>query len=448
MRPSRALRLGVAFALGAAALLGLSIAERLALGLASHPALARRGLLVPPLLGGLLGVALALFVEWVREGRDRYRTVADLAADMVFWRLPDGRLRYVSPSALALTGYTADEFLADPGLLERIVHPDDRDVVAGQRHALGPGGRIGRVDFRIVRRDGETRWISHVWRPVRGPLGEPAGVRGSHQDVTEQRGLELQLRQAQKHDALGRIAASVAHDFNSAVTAIAASAEHLALTAPEGPTRRSAEEVVQAAHAATRLTRSLLTFSRAEPAALEPLDLRALARDFERMLRRVAGPSVGLTLEAHGPPLVSRADPSQLQQVLVNLVANARDAMPGGGPVCVRFERVRVAEVPATWAAPDGSAAPGWHSVIVVSDAGVGMDARTREHLFEPFFTTKAPGHGTGLGLAVVEGIVREHGGFVTVESEPGEGATFRVHLPAEIADGVPGTPSPARAPV
>jgi signal transduction histidine kinase len=126
----------------------------------------------------------------------------------------------------------------------------------------------------------------------------------------------------------------------------------------------------------------------------------------------------------------------------VNLVANARDAMPEGGPLRIRFERVHVAEVPAHWAAPAGSASPGWHAVIVVSDGGAGMDARTREHLFEPFFTTKAPGKGTGLGLAVVDGIVREHGGFVTVESQPGQGATFRVHLPDETPDAAC-TPAP-----
>jgi PAS domain S-box-containing protein len=380
-------------------------------------------------------------LDRLRASEHRHRLVADLAAEVIYLRRPDGALEYVSPSALAITGWTAEELAADPGLLDRLVHPDDRELLLHHRHALGPDGKLSRVDLRIVRRDGEVRWVSHLCRPVRGPRGEPAGIRGSYQDVTDQRALEHQLRQAQKLDALGRIAASVAHDFNNAVTAIAASAEYLALSAPEGPTRRSAEEVVQAAHAATRLTRTLLTFSRREPAALAPLDLRELARDFERMLRRVGGPAVALAVDAEGPPLLARADPAQLQQVLVNLVANARDAMPDGGPLVVRFERVRVAEIPAQWAPPAGGAAPGWHAVIVVADAGTGMDARTREHLFEPFFTTKAPGQGTGLGLAVVDGIVRGHGGFVTVESQPGQGATFRVHLPDE-------TPEAARTPV
>jgi PAS domain S-box-containing protein len=432
---SRATRLAGAFALGAALLSALAVLQRLVNGLPRELVVAPRGFVVPVLAGGLGALVVAAFVERLRESEHRHRIVADLAAEMVFWRLPDGELEYVSPSALALTGYAAEEFVADPGLLERMVHPDDRALFARHRHALGPAGKLARMDFRIVRRDGEVRWISHLCRPVRGPDGEPAGVRGSHHDVTDQRALEQQLRQAQKMDALGRIAASVAHDFNNAVTAIAASAEYLALSAPDGPTRRSAEEVVQAAHAATRLTRTLLTFSRREPASLAPVDLRALSRDFERMLRRVGGPGVALAVDAEGPPLLARADPAQLQQVLVNLVANARDAMPEGGPLVVRFERVRVAEVPAQWTAPAGSAAPGWHAVIVVSDGGVGMDARTREHLFEPFFTTKAPGQGTGLGLAVVDGIVREHGGFVTIESRPGQGATFRVHLPDETPE-------------
>jgi hypothetical protein len=126
----------------------------------------------------------------------------------------------------------------------------------------------------------------------------------------------------------------------------------------------------------------------------------------------------------------------------VTLASNAHDAVPDGGGLTIRFERVRVAEVPPLWAAPGGSAAPGWHAVLVVSDTGVGMDQRTREHLFEPFFTTKAVGHGTGLGLAVVEGIVRDHGGFVTVESAPGQGATFRVHLPDALGNALQ-TPPP-----
>jgi len=430
---SRGMRFAAAFALGAIALAAVSIPNRIMLGhdlgVAYALALDPRGLVVPGVIGGLCGIALAWFVERLRASEARYRVVADLATEMIFWRLASGEVAYVSPSCLTLTGYPAEEFIEDPGLLERMVHPEDRDVYANHRHAFGPGGKTGRVDFRIVRRDGELRWVSHRCRPVRGPDG-PQGVRGSHVDITEQRVLEAQLRHALRNDALGRIAESVAHDFNNAVTAIAASAEHLALSAPDAATRRSAEEVVQAAFAATRLTRSLLTFTRREQSAPSTMAIQDVARDFERMLRRVVGPRVTLAIEADGPPLRVRGDASQLQQVLVNLGTNARDAMPEGGKLTIRFERVRVADVPALWAAPGGSAAPGWHAVLVASDTGSGMDPRTREHLFEPFFTTKAAGHGTGLGLAVVEGIVREHGGFITVESAPGQGATFRVHLP------------------
>jgi PAS domain S-box-containing protein len=443
---SGGMRLVAAYALGAAVLCTLAIPQRLMLGLPPELVFAPRGFVIPFFAGGLGALALALAFERIRASEARYRIVADLATELIFWRRPDGSLLYVSPSCLAVTGWSAEELVADPDLLERMVHPEDRDLFANHRHALGPAGKVGRVDFRIVRRDGEIRWISHLCRPVGGPGGEPAGVRGSHQDVTEQRALEHQLRQAQKMDALGRIAASVAHDFNNAVTAIAASAEYLALSAGDAATRRSAEEVMQAAHAATRLTRTLLVFSRREPAAVEALDLRELGRDFERMLRRVVGPGVTLTVDAAGPPLRARADASQLQQVLVNLATNARDAMPGGGPLAVRFERVRVAQVPAAWAPPAGSASPGWHAVIVVADGGAGMDVRTREHLFEPFFTTKAAGQGTGLGLSVVDGIVREHGGFVTVESEPGRGATFRVHLPDATPEALR-TPAPAGEP-
>jgi signal transduction histidine kinase len=274
---------------------------------------------------------------------------------------------------------------------------------------------------------------------------ESAAVRRSEAERARERDrLEEQLRQAQKMEAIGRLAGGVAHDFNNLLTAINGYSEVLlAELPPDGPLRPYVEEIVKAGERATRLTQQLLVFSRNQPVAPEVLDLNAVIADAVELLRRVIGEHVVLLTRLDPALGRVRADPGQLHQVLMNLAVNARDAMPEGGRLTIETTSVDLdAPAPRTF----GDVPPGAYVMLAVSDTGHGMDAATRAHLFEPFFTTKAPGKGTGLGLSTVYGIVQQSGGHIWVYSEPGRGTVFKIYLP-RVAE-VSAPPAPPAAPV
>ncbi|HJW14445.1 MAG TPA: ATP-binding protein, partial [Thermoanaerobaculia bacterium] len=242
---------------------------------------------------------------------------------------------------------------------------------------------------------------------------------GTMIDITERKRLEEQFRQAQKMEAIGRLAGGVAHDFNNILTAILGYSDLLgASLSASNPLREEVEEIRKAAERAAALTRQLLAFGRRQVLILEVLDLNLLVREMERMLRRVIGEDIEIRTR-YDPELGRvRADRGQLEQVLINLIINARDAMPSGGTITIETGNAEL----------DGHHLPA--VMLAVGDTGCGMDAETRAHIFEPFYTTKEKGKGTGLGLATVYGIVEQSGGHVRVSSEPGRGATFRVFLP------------------
>ncbi len=247
-------------------------------------------------------------------------------------------------------------------------------------------------------------------------------------DVTEQRRLEAQLRQAQKMEAVGRLAGGIAHDFNNLLTAILGSAQ-LALRElePSHTVREDLEEIRRAGLRAADLTRQLLAYSRRQVVAPKVIDLNEAVRNLDSMLRRLIREDIELVLTLSPTPLAVRSDPGQIEQVVINLVVNARDAMPQGGRITIRAEAVLLDAQQ-----PDNSppAPPGPYVHLAVSDTGSGVSPEARAHLFEPFFTTKELGKGTGLGLATVYGIVKQNGGFIYVDSEPGAGTTVRVYLP------------------
>jgi PAS domain S-box-containing protein len=337
---------------------------------------------------------------------------------------------WMSPQVEAVTGYRPEEWVGNPGFFETILHPSDRPAVIEDmrlsREHLRPFSR----DYRVRRRNGDEIWIHDESVPVLDHAGAPEFIQGYFVDITERKRLEEALRHAQKVEAVGRLAAAIAHDFNNLLTAIAGYSDLASRMVGEGhPARRSLGEISHVVQRAMRLTRQLLAFSRRQELKPELVDLAEVVRGLESMLVHIAGGEIEVELELEESASVS-ADLGQLEQVLVNLVANARDALPGGGRVSIRTGRasiVRGAES-ARLEIP-----PGDYALLVVSDTGSGMSAETAARAFEPFFSTKERGAGTGLGLSTVHGIVRQSGGAVDVSSAPGRGATFRILLPIAV---------------
>ena len=339
---------------------------------------------------------------------------------------------WVSDNITRFIGYSVEEVLAD-GWWIAGVHPDDMARTLEAQNELARTGRMV-YEYRFRERSGTYRWIRDESRVVGDTFGEDAEVVGVWVDVTERRQLEEQFRQAQKMEAVGRLAGGVAHDFNNLLTAITGYSDLLLMDLdPQDERRQDVAEIKRAAVAAADLTRQLLAFSRRQVLAPRIIDLNAVVSGAQKLLGRLIGEDV--TVETRLDPALAsvRADPGQMEQVLMNLAVNARDAMPNGGRLTIETANVMV----DTEFAPErpGPAA-GPHVLMAVSDTGIGMDEATKARIFEPFFTTKEIGKGTGLGLATVYGIVKQSDGFIWVYSEPGKGSTFKIYLPR--VDGPP----------
>jgi PAS domain S-box-containing protein len=306
------------------------------------------------------------------------------------------------------------------------IHADDRGRVrGGLETVLRSGTSFWTDEYRLRRSDGSFARVADRALIMRNEKGRAIRVVGAIMDVTETQRLQEQLIQAQKMEAIGRLAGGVAHDFNNLLTGILVSTHLLedarALTKDQ---LLEVTEIRKAAERASALTRQLLAFSRKQVMALTRLDLNETVRGVCTMLERTLGADIQLRLELADPPGTVRADAGQVEQILLNLAVNARDAMPDGGSLTLATARV---DIGADTAA---DIAPGPYIALRVTDSGVGMDAATMDRIFEPFFTTKDVGRGTGLGLSTVYGIVRQHGGHIAVESQPGKGTTFTIHLP------------------
>jgi signal transduction histidine kinase len=289
------------------------------------------------------------------------------------------------------------------------------------------------VEFRALWPDGSARWNAGQARMVRDSDGTPMRLLGIGTDISDRKSLEAQFRQAQKMEAVGLLAGGVAHDFNNLLTAILGYSTFVIDTfGPQDRRRADMEEVLKAGQRAAVLTRQLLAFSRKQVLQPTSVDLNALVMGIRQMLARLIGETVDL-VPILAPDLGTvRADAGQLEQVLMNLVLNARDAMPSGGRLAVETANV---ELDASFM-QDVTIHPGSYVLLAVSDNGIGMNEATKQRLFEPFFTTKEHGKGTGLGLATVYGIVKQTGGYIWVFSEPGKGATFKIYLPRVSGDG------------
>ncbi|HWZ28482.1 MAG TPA: response regulator [Gemmatimonadales bacterium] len=364
-----------------------------------------------------------------RQARDReayFQHLIEQAMDIIAVVDEDGAVRYASPSVLPLLGHAADD-LVGRNLLD-LVHGDDREAtlrMIREGTTTGKGSRP--LELRVRRPDGTYCTLEAIARHL---LDDPTvrGVVINARDVTERRSLERQLLQAQKMEAVGRLAGGVAHDFNNMLTAILGYTGLLLEGLPTlSPLRPDIEEIEKAAQRAAGLTRQLLAFSRKQPQEVRVLDLNEQVADMHKLLGRLLGEDIEVVTKvakALGPV---RADASQLEQVIVNLAVNARDAMPEGGRLTIETANV---ELDDSYVREHVPVQPGPYVMLAVSDTGTGMSAETLSHVFEPFFTTKEPGKGTGLGLATVYGIVKQSGGYVWCYSEPGQGTTFKVYLP------------------
>jgi PAS domain S-box-containing protein len=342
----------------------------------------------------------------------------------------------VSKSLARLLGLPPDAGGISQQDLYQRTHPEDRDRVRSTVETAVRERAEFSLAFRMILPEGVVRWFQFDGRVALDEHEQPARVVGVLADITDRRSLEMQLRQAQKMDAVGQLAGGVAHDFNNLLTAIIGFSRFALERASETEQRHDLEEIVKAAGRAAALTKQLLSFSRRHVMETVSIDLNLLIVDMVTMLRRMIGEDIDLRTSL-GPDLSAvRADRSQLEQVVMNLVVNARDASRGGGAIHIETANVTFGTSPS-FPYPDGLKA-GSYVTLSVQDSGCGMSDETKSRLFEPFFTTKPRGQGTGIGLATVYGIVMQNGGAIRVDSELGRGAVFTVYLPCETGPAQP----------
>jgi PAS domain S-box-containing protein len=360
------------------------------------------------------------------------------------WNLKTGEL-YLSPRWKSLLGHTDEELASSYGTWLRLLHPEDRELAAAQLNDFLEGRSAQyQAEYRMGHRDGHYVDILARAFLVFDDRGDAVRMVGTHADVTERKKLELQYRQAQKMEAIGQLAGGVAHDFNNILSAIFGYS-HLILdqARPDDFVAGYVQEIMRASQRAADLTKGLLTFSRLQATSLAVIDLAEVVGKLEPFLRRLIREDVELTVTG-SEPLPILADRGQIEQVIMNLVANARDALPNGGRLCIE---TRQADLDQGFVEAHGYGREGSYALLSVSDNGLGMERQTQARIFEPFFTTKEQGQGTGLGLSMAYGIVRKHVGIINVYSEPGLGTVFKVYLPRVQAAAEPAARE-ARGPV
>ncbi len=372
------------------------------------------------------------------EALVKLRQAVGASGEVIFMTDPEGTITFINPEFTRLYGYTEGEVVGKvtPRILKSgTMQPQEYDdfwrtIVAK---------RVVKGEFVNKTKAGKLVTLESSTNPILDEQGNITGFLAIQRDVTARKQLEAQLRQAQKMEAIGRLAGGVAHDFNNLLTIITGYGQLLLETLPEeSPLRAQVTEVLKASERATSLTRQLLAFGRRQVLAPRVLDLNEVIADTEKMLRRLIGEDIELVAIPARRLGHVKADPGQLEQVILNLAVNARDAMPEGGRLTIETSNVILDEA---YADQHVSVQPGPYVMLAVSDTGHGMDSDTQAHLFEPFFTTKEKGKGTGLGLATVYGIVKQSGGYIWVYSEPGQGTTFKIYLP-KVQETVEATPA------
>jgi PAS domain S-box-containing protein len=361
--------------------------------------------------------------EGLRASEAKYRFFIERAFFGIYRSTEEGRILEANRAMVRMLGYDSAEELMQVNMADIYQSAADRAALLAE-HRGQPGGT---VEMRWKKKNGDPILVRLTARTIVGRDGKES-YETIAEDITERRALEEQLRQAQKMEAVGRLARGVAHDFNNVLAAIVGSAELLESQYPPGhPSHTEAAEIRKAAEKGASFTRQLMAFSRRQTHEPQPVNLHAAARGFESTLQRIIGADVATTIRTDGPAPVVRMEPGQLEQILMNLAVNARDAMPAGGTLDININIVDVDEKNAA----NYPGLPEYrYARVAVTDSGVGMDADTQRKVFEPFFTTKQSNKGTGLGLSIVYSIAKDAGGTVTVQSEPGKGTCFEVLLP------------------
>jgi two-component system cell cycle sensor histidine kinase/response regulator CckA len=349
----------------------------------------------------------------LRTSEQLVRLFASSAQDAIFrYSNEPMRCEYMSPAVTHITGYTPEEYYADPYLLWNIVHPQDQHLLTTSA-LMAPGGEP--VTLRIIRKDAHVIWAEHRTMAVYDDSGQVVATEGVVRDISERMTLEARLNQSQKMEAIGRLAGGVAHDFNNMLTVVLGySGLVLQNIRAEDPLKQYVEGIKRASERAAQLTRQLLALGRRHFLLPAVLDLNSVVEDMKGMLSRLIGEHIELVTQLSPQAVRIKADLSQIEQVMLNLVINARDAMLQGGTLTIE------------------TASEGPYAVLSVTDTGIGIDSETLQHVFEPFFTTKP--EGSGLGLATVQAIVTQSGGEVSVETEVGSGTTFRILIPRTAA--------------
>ena len=374
----------------------------------------------------------------LRRSEERYRLLAENVADVIWTLGLDLRTDYISPSVESLRGYSPEEAKAHS--LEEVLTPDSfrrfRDALDREwDRFLGGEWKLRTMELEFSRKDGSTVWTESTLSGLYDDQGKARNILGVCRDISERRSaeeekekLEDQLRQAQKMEAVGRLAGGVAHDFNNLLTAISGYSSLLLSSLEEGdPLRLHVEEIRKAEDRASSLTRQLLAFSRKQVLQPEVMDLNTTVADLKKLLQRLIGEDVEFVTILDPELGTVEMDPGQIQQVILNLAVNAKDAMPMGGKLTLETSNVELSE---EYARKHEGVEPGSYVMLAMSDTGAGMDEETRKKIFEPFFTTKGMEKGTGLGLATVYGIVKQSGGHIWVYSELECGSVFKVYLP------------------
>lgn len=370
----------------------------------------------------------------LRESKDRFEMLTNQLNDVVWVATADGsRLVDVNHAFEKIYGISENKFRSNPDLWLEMVHPDDKQIAEASAIELIRDGQA-KADYRIVRPDGEFRWIRDRKAIITDPEGRPVQIGGICSDITESKNQEMeqenlrgQLRQAQKMEAVGRLAGGVAHDYNNTLSVINGLAElNLSEVDPSTPIYEDLKEILAAGKRSADITRQLLAFARQQTIAPVVLDLNAAVEGMLKILRHLIGEDINLAWNPGKDLWTIKIDPAQIDQLLANLCVNSRDAIADVGKITIETKNIVFDEA---YCADHVGFIPGEYVMLAVSDDGCGIDRETLDQIFEPFFTTKLLGRGTGLGLATVYGIVKQNGGFINVYSEPGQGTTFHLYL-------------------